>query len=96
MNVICKARGRGQGATIHHQGKRTTKRWRGIVDQTKARLAPGSCTVQYKHMDMCTEECQQLKICTQSVQSCSAWLKPVLPTLKSTNSVKVQMHSCKA
>ena len=38
----------------------------------EARLAPGSCTVEYKQLDMCT----------QSLQCCSAWPKPILPIPK--------------
>jgi hypothetical protein len=40
----CKARGRGQGATIHQlvRVQDTSKNWRGFVDKNEARVASGS------------------------------------------------------
>ena len=38
----CNARGPGQGATVFQCQCQTTKNWRGFVDKTKARLAPGN------------------------------------------------------
>ena len=49
------------------------------LDDSKARVAPGSCTVEYK----------QLETCTQNVQCCSAWSKPILPDPKIKQEGKV-------
>ena len=32
----------------------SSKSWRGFIDNTDVRLVPGSCTVQYKQLNMCT------------------------------------------
>ena len=73
---LLQSKGSGQGATILRKG--TTKSWRGFVVQREARLPQGSCTVQYKHLDMYTVEHSQLNICIKSVQCCSARPKPKL------------------
>ena len=44
------------------------KKLRGFVDKTETRLSPGSCTVQYK----------QLNMCTQGVEFCSPCSRPFL------------------
>ena len=51
---------------------------KGNATSTKARLAPGSCTVEYKQMDMCILCNKQQGIWGQSVQFCLARPKPNL------------------